>query len=435
MEWWFDDGGASGHNATLARVYLRDLGGNQIGTAIWEPAIPNGQYGGPDSGVVESIIHLDDNPMDGVIGGATPRVFARGVLSNNGLRLYDNWKFGAGAVWNAAKWATSSNSSGRLVDIQGNRGRIQTGASTSSSSTARATAQMADLADAEVNLTHEFCASNSSPCISDRNAGSDLRIHLRGTGASSSTSGVDNAYRLDIESDSTTVKLKRLVNGAATTIGSFSYNPDGLSGPDPGRHRIRFRVQGSTIQTAVWPDGTSDESWDITVTDTAVTAPGKLQITHYRASTGTGRSVHVDDLWLYATGGQVFAQRLINCAVETAGTKLIDGGRRAESAIGGVSCSEPVFAEWSLGFEVRTASATQSIGCGRGEREPPTGYSLNPMTVRKCATNMGTGRNETSHYLTVEAARDGSRAFLVKKEPSFYIDCPEGSGPCTLTPG
>lgn len=345
LRWWFDGGGAPGHNATSAKVYLRDLDGNQIGTSVWTATIPDGRAGGPSSGVADMVVqmgymHLDNNPMDGLAGVATPRVFeiygelvggldhgadsrgarpvgvgsvvpggpasltahARGVFSNNGLRVHDGWSFGDGSSWDAS-WVTSGNSSGRIIDAQGNRGRIQTGTSTSSSSTARATAEFFDLADAEVNLTHEFCSIGSSPCTADRNLGTDLRIHLRGTGASSSTGGVENAYRLDVESGSTSVKLKKLVNGSASTIGSFTHNPDGVAGPDAGRHGIKFRVEDSIIKAALFPGLIWDGVWDVSVTNDEVVGAGKLQITHYRMSSGTGRAVHLDDLYLSATKG------------------------------------------------------------------------------------------------------------------------------------
>ncbi|MGH9022413.1 MAG: hypothetical protein ACRDV9_04825, partial [Acidimicrobiia bacterium] len=288
---------------------------------MWTPTI-SGSSGsidiladtGPTGG---RYMHLDNNPMDGIAGQASPREFevyaqlvggldngadtrgapptgvgasssdhARGLFSNNDLRFYDNLNFASGSAWSSSKWATTSTSGDRKVDIQGGRGRIQTGASTSSSSTARATAQIADLLDAEVNFTHEFCTVGSSPCTSDRNSGTDLRVHLRGKGASSTTSGVDTAYRLDIDSGSTTVKVKKLIDGTASTLGSFTYDPDGNGAPDPGRHGVKFRVEGSTIQAAMFPGSAWDGAWDTTVSNAEVSDPGNLQITHYRASSG-----------------------------------------------------------------------------------------------------------------------------------------------------
>jgi hypothetical protein len=148
------------------------------------------------------------------------------------------------------------------------------------------------------------------------------------------------------------------------------------------------------------------------------------------------------DIWCNDGHGDVYAylyavpaaQRFIYCEVETIGTKLIEDGRTAESAIGAVTCSEPVHADWAMGFNVRTASATQFVACQDSEPYPQNGYySTNPMPRRTCSTRMGTGRNTTTHYLRVTAASDGSQVTIVNKDPSFYIDCPEGTGPCRVT--
>lgn len=315
MEWQSAGGGGM---ATSALVYFRYFDGQQIGTSVWQPVIPP-----TPQGVLTQTIHLDDNPMDGVYGVAKLDVFelyavlvggadhgadtrgapavgvggsgsyARGLFSNNGLHRYDNWNVTDGSLWNTTKWATTSNSSGRLIDVQGKRGRL------GGSATSRATSQTADLANADVRLDYEF---------SDRNSGSDLRVTLRGTGATGS-SQMPNGYRLDVDSGTTLVKLKKVVSGTATTIGSFDYNPDDLPGPDPGAHSLRFAVNGSSVKVRMWPACSSSsgpdgcmrfdepEVWNLEGIDTAVTAPGKVQVTHYNGN-GSTRAVYVDDLFL-----------------------------------------------------------------------------------------------------------------------------------------
>lgn len=152
--------------------------------------------------------------------------------------------------------------------------------------------------------------------FSDRNSGSDLRIHLRGSGPSSLTSGVVNAYRLDIDSDSTTVKLKKLVSGTATTLAEYDYDPDHVLGPDPGRHSVRFVVNGSSIKVRLWPACSGgpkcaryDEPsvWQLQADDTTVTTPGKLQLTHYYDGSGSARAVYFDDLTLSIPSSPVVA--------------------------------------------------------------------------------------------------------------------------------
>ncbi len=158
------------------------------------------------------------------------------------------------------------------------------------------------------------------------------------------------------------------------------------------------------------------------------------------AFVGPGAGTIQTDLWCNDGYRVVYAyvytltsaKRLISCQVETIGTKLVGDGRDAESAIGAVTCSEPVHADWSMGFNVRTAIGTQFVACQDSEPYAQNGYyGTNPMPRRTCRTRMGTGRNSTTHYLRLTAASDGTQVTIVNKDPSFYIDCPEGSGPCS----
>jgi hypothetical protein len=280
-----------------------------VGTTVWEPVLSN-----TETGVVTTTIHLDNDPMDGVyearregifelyaqlVGGAdngadtrgAPAAgpnggsggYARGLLSSGGIGLFDSWNLAVGAPWKSNKWAATSPSSSRVVDVASidldSRGRIY------GSSTARATGQTNNLADAEVTFAYKF---------SDRNSGSDLRVHLRGSGATGSNQ-VPNAYRLDIDSGDPTIKLKKVINGTATSIpgGTFTYNLDS------NWQQALFKVQGSQIKVKVWPANQPEPgTWNIAVTDTAVTAPGKLQVTHYYYGSGSPRSVYVDHLTL-----------------------------------------------------------------------------------------------------------------------------------------
>jgi N-acetylmuramoyl-L-alanine amidase. len=319
LEWNSLGGGGM---ATSANVFFRYFNGGQIGTNIWQPTLSG------TSGVRTTTIHLDNNPMDGVYGAPQPGVifevyaqlvgnadngadtrgapaagpngglggYARGLFSSAGLGLYDNWNVANGSAWSASKWATNSNGGSRIVDVQSSRGRLH-----AASDNARANSQNPLIADAEVKFTHEFCTSALPPCTPDRNSGTDLRVMLRATGATGSSS-MPNGYRLDIDSGSTTVKVKKVVNGSATTIpnSTFTYDPDGNLAPDPGRHYVRFRVKGSEIKAAMWPANSLEpDSWNVEVTDTAITQAGALSLTHYRAGSGTGRSVYIEDLTLF----------------------------------------------------------------------------------------------------------------------------------------
>jgi hypothetical protein len=205
-----------------------------------------------------------------------------GEIEKSTLALRDEWTATGGyaATWNTTSWATSSSGSTRIVDIDNYRGRIQVGGPTGGS-TARATAQTPDLTDVELVLTYAF---------NDRSSNGDLRLTLRGSGATGNNQMPDG-YRLDIDADTPTVKLKKVVAGTASTIGSFTYN---YATPDE-RHRVRFRVVGSTILVRMWKAGTPEPTttWNLQVENTTVTKPGKVQITHYYD--GFARTVYVDN--------------------------------------------------------------------------------------------------------------------------------------------
>lgn len=194
------------------------------------------------------------------------------------MKLYDHWNANTGTAWRANRWVTNSNGSTRILDVEG---RLYVGGST-----VRGTSTAPTSADHEVTLTYRF---------SDRTSGSDFRIYLRGYGASP-TSQMPNGYRLDIDSSSPTIKLKKVVGGTASTIGQFDYNP-----PDPNAaQRLRFRVRGSQVAVDIWPASQPEgETWDLDVTNTAVSGEGVLQVTHYQSSGTPSRSVYIDDLMLF----------------------------------------------------------------------------------------------------------------------------------------
>ena len=175
-----------------------------------------------------------------------------------------------------AKWATTSNDASKKVDIQYNQASLYV-----NGSSARATSQMAAVSDSEASLTYQF---------NENTAGSNLRIFLKASGATGA-SQMPNAYRLDIGSNSTSIKLQKFVGSTVTQIGSFAYT----SGT--GINRLRLRVQGNTISAKVWDAGNGfpePQAWSVTATDSAVTAAGVLQIAHSHSS--GAHTVYVDDV-------------------------------------------------------------------------------------------------------------------------------------------
>lgn len=200
------------------------------------------------------------------------------------VRLADDWTVsgGAAATWNASRWSATATNSTRTVDVANNEGRLQV-----ISGAARATANMIPVADSDVTFTYRF-GSNSVK--------SYLRPMLRSSGATGS-SQMQTGYRVEIRSNSTTIKLQSYVNGTSAPLGDFTYNPDGVAGADSGNHRLRFHVQGSTIRVKAWPAGTPEPvSWQIDIpSDTSVVGAGVFQLNHNYSSDGGPNTVYVDD--------------------------------------------------------------------------------------------------------------------------------------------
>jgi RHS repeat-associated protein len=200
------------------------------------------------------------------------------------ILLVDDFTGTNNAAWSTtsspSKWVTTSNdvppNPEKTVTLQNNQGSLYV-----NGASARATAQMTAVSDSEVSLTYQF---------NENTAGSNLRIFLKASGATGA-SQMPNAYRLDIGSDSTTIKLQKFVGSSVTQIGSFAYT----SGT--GIHRLRLRVQGSTISAKAWDVGNAypePQAWSVTATDSAVTAAGVLQIAHSHSN--GAHTVYIDDV-------------------------------------------------------------------------------------------------------------------------------------------
>jgi hypothetical protein len=188
--------------------------------------------------------------------------------------LNDGFAGANGDSWDGAKWVTTSNDSTKIADIQSNQGRLYV-----NGSPARATSQMTGTADAEVNLTYRF---------NERTSGSFLRIFMRASGATGANQ-MPNAYRLEVASGTSTIKLQKFVNSVVTDLASFTFTQD------TSAQRVKFQVQGSTIRAKVWAVGSNEPaSWSVTATDTAITGAGVVQVAHSHSS-GT-HTVYINDL-------------------------------------------------------------------------------------------------------------------------------------------
>jgi hypothetical protein len=93
-----------------------------------------------------------------------------------------------------------------------------------------------------------------------------LRVFARGSGVDATTQA--NGY--SVGPTNTVLRFVKYVAGTSTTT-------DAAGGAVTANawYWSRVRVNGSTIQQKMWPDGTTEPTtWAQTITDTQVTGPG-----------------------------------------------------------------------------------------------------------------------------------------------------------------
>ena len=216
-----------------------------------------------------------------VVTETTPPGYAPSLFS-------DSFAGANGAGWGPSWTTTSANGS---ATIQSGAGRL----AFNNTSGAYARAQLTGLAargDTDTLMSYQWSGAGSRAYFN---------VYARGSGGWANTDRPRTGYGVELRSDSGTVTLRRVVNGAVTTLQSVS----GAQVTGTQKQWLRLRVVGSTIQFKIWSDGTTEPSaWRATVTDTSVTTPGQLFITNRRSGSNSGnRHVDVDDVLVTTNGG------------------------------------------------------------------------------------------------------------------------------------
>ena len=193
----------------------------------------------------------------------------------------DQFTAANGSPWGSG-WATTANNGSATV--QSNAGRL----SFNDTAGAYARAQLTGVggrADSAALFSYQWSAGSS---------GAYLNVFLRGSGGWQNTYRPLNGYGLEFSSGSSTISVKRNVNGVTTTLGTVA----GAQSVGTQKQWLRLRVVGSTVQFKSWVDGTAEPAtWRATFTDTQVSAPGQLHISMPRSSSNVGnRFVTIDDL-------------------------------------------------------------------------------------------------------------------------------------------
>jgi hypothetical protein len=187
-----------------------------------------------------------------------------------------------GAAWPAA-WTTSTAAGGTAA-LQGGAGRLAFGTASGSYARAQLTG-LAARADADVTFSYQW---------RDAAAKGYLGVTLRGSGGWSGAYRPATGYGLELSSTSTSLVLRRTVNGTATDLQTVP-NAQAIGSAEQW---VRLRVVGSTIQVKTWLDGQAEPlAWRATLTDTSVTAAGQVFLSYVRSSSATAaRAVDVDDV-------------------------------------------------------------------------------------------------------------------------------------------
>jgi hypothetical protein len=236
------------------------VGAVSSGEGYYTPTLAPGTYSWRAQGV-------DANSA----GGWTPY---RTFTINSPVVFSDDFTGTNGTGWNTTKWATTTNDAAKVANIQSNQGELSV-----VTSSARASAKMTAMQNADATLTYKF---------NDRTLRSFLRIMMRASGATGAGQ-MPTGYRLELRTDTGTIKLQSCVSSTCTLLTSFSYIMD------TNPQNLRFQTVGNLVRVKVWPVGTSEPStWQIDLPDNSILGAGVLQINH-NFDTGA-HSVDVDNV-------------------------------------------------------------------------------------------------------------------------------------------
>lgn len=189
----------------------------------------------------------------------------------------DNFTLVGGSP-DSGKWTTTTTG-GAIASVNGSNGIAQLNVTSTAGS-------MASMASTVGSTTAGDTAADVQ--FADPAAGGTVQIHQRYVDS-------NNHYSLQMTAGSPTAKITKTVGGTTSTIATFGVLDNSAT------QRVRFEVDGSTVQARTWRPGDEEEpqTWDASVTDTAITAPGGAGIDFTTSSTTPAASMARIDNWVH----------------------------------------------------------------------------------------------------------------------------------------
>lgn len=187
-----------------------------------------------------------------------------------------------GSAWSG--WASGGVDG--TVDLLGGAGRLAFADVVGAYARTQLTA-VAPVADTDLTFSYRWTSPTATAYFS---------VFSRGSGGWQSPYRPRNGYGLELNSNSTSITVKRVSNGTVADLLTVT----GAQARTTAKQWLRLRVVGSTVQFKTWADGQAEPvGWSATLTDATVTAPGQLHLSMVRSSSNVGtKAVLIDDLVL-----------------------------------------------------------------------------------------------------------------------------------------
>ena len=255
----------------------------------------------------------------------------------------ESWTGSNGAAW-PAQWVTGQTGTGSAATIQGNKGRLASGTQGGYSGASRISRRLNITAPTNVDVSGTWTPDANEPYGA---------VAVR----ADNTIDTGDGYYL-LLNKSGTLELAVIVGYSSTTLGTFSFAASSST-----TYGFRLRAVGSLIQARVW-SGTEPATWNVSVTDTAVTGSGAVGFTVVCGNATVAHAIDFDDL-LVNDGADSAAVAITQTATITPAATVSSSSVTiaSESWTGADGAAWP--AQWVAGQTGSGAAATIQSNRGR----------------------------------------------------------------------